>query len=243
MRGTYGRWDDRGGCCDSVAGPASAHAVLEHRPGTDELRRSILDAELEPGAKLSLRQLADQLGVSVIRVREALRSLEMQGLVVSERGRTARVAELEIEQLHSVYRLRKLIEPDICRRAVPSRSDYTQLEHLLEQLGRDDLSSEERTSVHSAFHIELMAPATTEWDLRVLEMLWTSSHRYVTYAYNKRERDPAEAKRRYDAHRVLLDAARSGDANRLADTLVEHLDGSERLIQQSIDNLRAASEG
>ena len=49
---------------------------------TNEIRRSILAGALPPGQSLSLRRLADQLGVSFIPVRDALRVLEAEGLVV-----------------------------------------------------------------------------------------------------------------------------------------------------------------
>src|SRR5262245_50436289 len=57
-----------------------------------ELRRSILSGALAPGRELSLRELAEMLQVSIIPVREALRSLESEGLVVTRPGRSARVA-------------------------------------------------------------------------------------------------------------------------------------------------------
>jgi len=54
-----------------------------------ELRRSILCGALEPGREFSLRELAEMLRVSIIPVREALRSLENQGLVPSPRSTSA----------------------------------------------------------------------------------------------------------------------------------------------------------
>src|SRR5208282_889332 len=57
-----------------------------------EIRRSILSGALRPGQQFSLREIASQLGVSFIPVREALRQLEAQGLVVTRPGRSASVA-------------------------------------------------------------------------------------------------------------------------------------------------------
>jgi len=48
-----------------------------------ELRRRILDGELAPGERLLLRQLAEELGISVMPVRDAIRLLERDGLVTS----------------------------------------------------------------------------------------------------------------------------------------------------------------
>src|SRR6202012_921096 len=82
-----------------------------------ELRRSILSGALSPERELSLRELAEMLGVSIIPVREALRSLESEGLVLTRPGRSARVAPLDLEELQSIYRLRRRLEPEIAQRS------------------------------------------------------------------------------------------------------------------------------
>jgi DNA-binding GntR family transcriptional regulator len=82
-----------------------------------ELRRSILCGALEPGREFSLRELAEMLQVSIIPVREALRSLENQGLVQMRPGRSAAVAPLDLGELQSVYRLRRRLEPEIAQRS------------------------------------------------------------------------------------------------------------------------------
>ena len=82
-----------------------------------ELRRSILSGALAPGRELSLRELAEMLQVSIIPVREALRSLESEGLVVTRPGRSARVAPLDLGELQGLYRLRRRLEPEIAQRS------------------------------------------------------------------------------------------------------------------------------
>jgi DNA-binding GntR family transcriptional regulator len=67
-----------------------------------ELRRSILAGALEPGREFSLRELAEMLQVSIIPVREALRSLENQGLVQMRPGRSAIVAPLDLDELQGI---------------------------------------------------------------------------------------------------------------------------------------------
>ena len=88
-----------------------------------ELRRSILSGALAPGRELSLRELAEMLQVSIIPVREALRSLESEGLVVTRPGRSARVAPLDLDELQGLYRLRRRLEPEIAQRSCRLLSD------------------------------------------------------------------------------------------------------------------------
>src|SRR5882762_5065197 len=84
---------------------------------TEEIRRSILAGVLSPNQELSLRELADRLGVSTIPVREALRRLEGQGLLVTTPGRSTRVAPLDPADLRGIYRLRLVLEPEIASRS------------------------------------------------------------------------------------------------------------------------------
>src|SRR6202451_2573720 len=96
--------------------PIESRSVSEQV--TTEIRRSILAGTLPPGQSLSLRKLADQLEVSFIPVRDALRVLAAEGLVVNPPGRSASVAPLDLEEFHAIYRVRRLLEPDIARRSV-----------------------------------------------------------------------------------------------------------------------------
>src|SRR3984885_2967200 len=90
---------------------------------TNEIRRSILAGTLPPGQSLSLRKLAEQLDVSFIPVRDALRVLEAERLVCNRRGGSPTVAPLELEEVHAISRVRRLLEPDLARRSVPQLTD------------------------------------------------------------------------------------------------------------------------
>src|SRR5436305_7792005 len=108
------------GAPDAVR-PIESRSVSEQV--TTELRRSILSGALAPGESLSLRRLADVLGVSFIPVRDALKVLEGEGLVVNPPGRSATVAPLDLDEFHAIYRVRRMLEPDLARRSYASLSD------------------------------------------------------------------------------------------------------------------------
>src|SRR5919206_2910505 len=71
----------------------------------DEVRRSILEGSLPPGAPVSIADLSSRLEVSHIPVREALRRLEGEGLIELRRSRSAVVASMTAEDLDHVFRL------------------------------------------------------------------------------------------------------------------------------------------
>src|SRR3954465_14983134 len=95
--------------------PIESRSVVEQV--TTAPRRSILSGGLAPGQEFALRELAGQLGVSFIPVREALRSLENEGLVQTRPGRSAVVAPVHLDDLHGIYRLRHRLEPEIASRS------------------------------------------------------------------------------------------------------------------------------
>lgn len=203
---------------------------------TAELRRSIVSGDLAPEQSLSLRKLADQLGVSIIPVRDALRVLEAEGLVVNPPGRSATVAPLDLDELHAIYRNRRLLEPDLARHAVRGLSDQ-RLDELYEvatELGDAQRSMEDIYDDHRAFHLALIAPAVTAWDERILSLLWRAGERYIRLGFGLLDPDPHEHDRRREAHQLLVDEFRKGDPEVAAQALEEHLAHNEALARDAL---------
>lgn len=74
------------------------------------LRRAILKGELKPGERLMEVQLANRLGVSRTPVREAIRKLELEGLVTMIPRRGAEVAEITEKNMRDVLEVRRALE-------------------------------------------------------------------------------------------------------------------------------------
>ncbi len=203
---------------------------------TREIRRSILAAELRPGQEFSLREIADRLGVSNIPVREALRQLEGQGLIITARGKSATVAPLSREDLRAVYRLRRQLEPELAARSclLLTGPDHARLTELLTVLADAHIGADEVYEAHHQFHLELLRPAATDWDLRLLGMLWHAAERYVRLSFGVRDGDPDEPRRREAAHALLLDAMTKRDAGLAVHAVIVHLDVNERLALEGI---------
>jgi len=152
----------------SHRGPVTVGAGDERDPSLDPGRRPLTRQSL------SLRRLAEQLGVSFIPVRDALRVLEAEGLVVNPPGRSASVAPLDLEEFHSIYRVRRMLEPDLARRSVP-QLEHAELDRLYQaaaEFGGAERSMDDIYDDHRAFHLALLAPAASAWDIRILMMTW-----------------------------------------------------------------------
>jgi DNA-binding GntR family transcriptional regulator len=208
---------------------------------TNEIRRSILGGTLPPGQSLSLRRLADQLGVSFSPVRDALRVLEAEGLVVNPPGRSARVAPLDLEEFHAIYRVRRMLEPELAHRSVARLSD-DELDRLYQaaaEFGGAERSMDDIYEDHRAFHLALLAPAASAWDIRILTMSERATERYVRIGFGLLDPDPREHDRRREAHQRLVDEFRTRDPEVAARALDEHLAHNEDLAHDALSGSAA----
>ena len=228
---------------DDDVRPIASHSVSDQV--TAELRRSILSGTLAPGQSLSLRGLADKLGVSFIPVRDALRVLEGEGLVVNPPGRSATVAPINLDEFHSLYRIRRMLEPDLARRSVLSLSDdeLDRLHNAAAAFGGVDRSMDDIYEDHRAFHLALIAPAASSWDTRILTLLWRASERYVRIGFGLLDPDPLEHERRREAHQLLVDQFRKKDPEMAASALDDHLTHNEDLAHDAISSVKDQNTG
>ena len=98
----------------------------------DELRRRILSGDLARGERMPQDELARQFGASITPVREALRLLEAEGLVLSEPHRGVRVCGVDVDEVTATYIVRRLTESYAMRRATlrVSRRDLAQARRM-----------------------------------------------------------------------------------------------------------------
>jgi DNA-binding GntR family transcriptional regulator len=133
-----------------------------------DLRDQILSGQLKPGQRLSLRGMANSLGMSMAPVGEAFRELSRDGLVEAESGWGTRVRQMTAESLKSQHVLRTAVECEAVRQCARLASDG-QLAELLElanELDRRIDSDSEPKQIHeldSQFHLRIaeLAGATS----------------------------------------------------------------------------------
>jgi DNA-binding GntR family transcriptional regulator len=189
----------------------------------DVLRRLILDGEIAPGAELSQLELSRRLSVSRTPLREALRLLEREGLVVNEgRHQLVRTSGLSMPDLDDLYAMRV-----ICEALAMTVTVSTFTKRDLDELSRElkatrNGSAPEQAQAHRRFHARLRTgggPRLREH----LDRLFEHAERY-RLAYS--EPDAAEARVKYREHAEILEACRAGDATLARDLLVDHIAGT-----------------
>jgi DNA-binding GntR family transcriptional regulator len=198
----------------------------------EEVRRSILEGSLPPGAPISIADLSSRLQVSHIPVREALRRLEGEGLIELRRSRSAVVASLTTADLHDVFRLRLLVESDMLARAVKdyTDNDIEKIEAAYDALERrPEDTAEDLSARHTEFHNLLYAPAASDWDWRVYEILWQAGERYMYLILGSTMIDGSPTHFR-EVHTDLLDAARARSIRLARKAISEHLQMGIELV-------------
>lgn len=184
----------------------------------------MLRGELAPGTWLRQDDLARDLGVSKIPVREALQRLAGIGLLSFEPNRGAVTSGLSMEGADENFTLRRSIEPELLRRAVPRMT----IVHLAEaELALDSPSIESNWHFHRALY------AASGWTrgVAMVEVLHAAVASYVLlYTEHLGGQNDSD-----DEHRALLDACRSGDADAACDLLEAHLDHAATALLGFLD--------
>ena len=198
----------------------------------NQLRASILDGSLPPGFWLDQKALAEGYAVSTTPVREALRRLEAEQLVVVKAHHGPRVAPLSVQELHYLFRVRLELDPLAGRLAAELATDEqrTTVRQLLE---RKHESPAERVNTNRAFHRAIYEASGNPVLIQVLQSLWNRCDRYRFLLSTSHDTDH-EAREEHE-HEEMVVALEKGDSDRLHALLREH-------IEQSYTNLVALAE-
>lgn len=144
------------------------------------LRGMITDGRLERGARIRQEAIAKELGTSRIPVREALRQLESEGLVVHLHNSGARVAVLDFEECVEIYKIRERLEPLAISESAGRLTDE-QIEHatVLARNVADITHERDRwLAGDREFYLACYAGLTTQRLIRMIENFWNTTQRY-----------------------------------------------------------------
>jgi DNA-binding GntR family transcriptional regulator len=199
------------------------------------LRERILSGEYEPGLRLVLQRVAEEHGVSFIPVREALRLLEGERLVVTEANRGASVAPISLADMRDIYATRIVVEGHALRSALPhlDAAALEPAETALSELSGSLAGGREQDAYrhHRAFHLALYGASGSPWTLHLVEQLWASAERYLRLAPGLRPTPDAFV----DEHARVLGAVRSGREREAVDLLTENLRTTASLLEAKGD--------
>jgi DNA-binding GntR family transcriptional regulator len=148
------------------------------------LRAQILDGSLKPGTRLMQQDIARQFGLSRVPLREAIRKLEGERLVVVVPRRGVTVPDLSDEDLTDIYLIRIQLEPQALRRAVEAATDeaIAEMQDRTEQLAQLAATPREFFRVHDDLVRWTLSIGPGEVYADVVTMVRERSQ-YLRYAY------------------------------------------------------------
>jgi DNA-binding GntR family transcriptional regulator len=198
-----------------------------------ELRERVMDGRLPPGTDLDQESLAREIGLSTTPVREALRRLEAEGLVIQRAHFAIHVPELSRDEIQNIYAVRMMLEPEAARLACVEAPDETlkQVRLILDKsltAEPESLSPMGRLQINRNFHRGIYAASGNETLTAILDSLWDRCDRYRLQLLKQDTTVESSIRE----HQEMADAFCSRAGQRLADLTRHHLVGSaETLVE------------
>lgn len=204
--------------------PTAQAAVLS------QIRKYILEGAWKPGEFINQGNVATRLGVSRVPVREALRTLEADGLVKYEAHRGYTVTSSDLDDLKEIYRIRQLLEREAISDAIPRLNEDILAEMReamldLESANPDDIGA--MTEANRRFHFSLFEAAGRPRLNHLIRVLWDSSEMYRARCYqDKRALDIV-----MEEHRQLYEACLLRDGDQIIELSDSHRDHSIEMLE------------
>ena len=203
-----------------------------------QIRKSILEGALEPGARIQQHALASELGVSHVPLREAIQRLEAEGFLAVHPRRGAFVMPLSLEDAREIFDLRATLEVKALRASIPAlTSEQLQIarETCVASDGVTDVVRYGELNVQ--FHRALYAGTCRPRLQAMIETLWSNAARYsmlLRFRGDHFERSQSE-------HWDLVEAAVNGDVERACATLEDHIAAAAQKIAEIMSRDTATS--
>ncbi len=210
--------------------PSTSEVIARH------LREAIVAGQLAEDEPIRQDDIARLFNVSKIPVREALKRLEAEGLVVFQRHRGALVTRISEPELAQMFEVRVLLETQAIRLAVPNMNAQTfaEAERLCAAfLGEDDIGR--WAELNWQLHACLYQPAGRPYLVGLIRSIHDKLERYL-----RLQMSLSAGKQRADQeHREILAACRRGDGEAAARLIEQHIDGVCRSLYAHLPGRQA----
>jgi len=214
--------------------PGSLDSIQNHRPLADvvfnKLRDAVRSGTLKAGQWLRQEALAQELGVSQMPVREALKRLVAEGLAERIPYKGVRVVEFTPEDIVDMFTVRLVLEGLAARFAASliTSEDLKRLQENIRQAAqytRPDQMTE-RWQLNAEFHLSICRASGRRYLIHQVEMLWRWFPNAILYEgemSERRELLPAYLERETRAHKAILAALKRRDAQQAEEETRRHI--------------------
>jgi DNA-binding GntR family transcriptional regulator len=209
----------------------------------NQLRQQILGAEILPGQVVSLRGLAEQFGVSLLPVREAVWQLESEKILVVKSNKRIEVNKLTRSEFEEVLNLRLLLESTAVEQACQIRPDsaVVKIERILEAMDKH-VGKNHKAYIrkNDQFHQTIYAYAHSPLLLELIQRLLARVNPYI-YLYAIHGRDLSSA---CECHHQIFAGFKKGDHELATAALRRDLEAAAKVILPNLEGqpLETAAE-
>jgi DNA-binding GntR family transcriptional regulator len=207
------------------------------------LRDSILTRVFQPGARLDVKAVATQLGVSPTPVKDAINRLAAEGLIDIRPRSGTYVAEISPQAVAETFEIRRALECLAAEALVPRITPelIEKFERLLDAL---DIAVDDEDSrvLHDENNVQLhLLIVEASGNQRLLELYHSlNAHLTIARIHLRRRPDDARLEQERREHRAIVDALTARDAKRLVEVLGQHI---KRAGQALVDDVTRAQSG
>lgn len=188
-----------------------------------KLKNDILNGIYDPGESLIELKLSDEFGVSRTPVREALRQLELDGLVRSSQNRGAFVTGLSRKDICDIYDIRMLVE-GLASKWAAETITTKEIEALKEVIDLEEFYTikedvQRTVQFDGKFH-DIIFEASKS---RPLNQILKQFHEYIRTARNNSLASPGRSQEALEEHKAIFDAICCNDAEKAEILTVDHI--------------------
>ena len=198
------------------------------------LRKAILRGELKPGERLMEIQLANKLGVSRTPIREAIRKLELEGLVLMIPRKGAEVAQITEKNMQDVLEVRKALEELsvqlACERITPEQVEEMKMaaEDFRKVLKSGDVTKIAEADVK--FHDIIFAATNNQRLITLLNNLREQMYRFRVEYLKQKECYP----QLLEEHDKLISLISGGEVEEACELMGCHIDNQASTVSDVI---------
>lgn len=202
------------------------------------IRDDIIEGRLKANERLIVADLAQRHGTSTNPIREALQLLRGEGFVIFTPNRGARVRPIDQDFVRDIYEIGVLIEPALTRWFVASMAtheDIVELERIQNLIEENNFADQFlHSELDTAFHTVMYQ---RHYNRHAAELWW--KHREVLRAVSRRFNFTLSRRAQVlRDHRELIELIKAGEAEKAAELVGRHVEGSGRHI---LEQMRASN--
>lgn len=217
--------------------PVLESTITLQQRAYDLIKARIMNLELKPGQYITDSEVASEIGISRTPVREGLRRLEHEGLLINQARRGWKVYALSLEDIHDIFDVKEAVEGMLARRAAECSDEQAQsalaqaIEQMQHAVGTNDVEAWLKADVQ--LHDTIFAMSGNERAASIIQNINDQWHRVRIGFVALQER----IQRSSPEHKAIVESILAGDGEEAERLMTVHLHNVREELVHLLVNL------